>query len=85
LVLIGRKRRQKLQLFAYEGSTKAQKELGIELKYVEAADSNAFEIFIAHSQKGYRLIIGIGFAQVDAVKKIAAQFPDKNLRLLTRN
>lgn len=61
---------------AYEGATKAQKELGIELKYVEATDNNSLEVLHRNfAQKKYDLIIGIGFAQTDAIKKVAALFP----------
>ena len=61
---------------AFEGAKKAEKELGIELKYVEATDLNALENLHRNlASKGYALIIGVGFAQVDAVKKISAQFP----------
>ncbi len=68
---------------AYEGATKAQKELGIELKYVEATDSNALEtLHRSFASKGFDLIIGIGFAQADAVKKIASQFPDRKFALV---
>jgi basic membrane protein A len=68
---------------AYEGATKAQKELGIELKYVEATDNNAIEnLHRSFAKKDFDLIIGIGFAQTDAVKKIAAQFPDKKFALV---
>jgi basic membrane protein A len=68
---------------AYEGATKAQKELGIELKYVEAVDSNALEsLHRSFASKDFDLIIGIGFAQADAVKKIAAQFPQRKFALV---
>ena len=68
---------------AYEGATKAQKDLGIELKYVEATDSNAIEtLHRAFASKAFDLIIGIGFAQADAVKKIAGQFPDRKFALV---
>lgn len=61
---------------AYEGATKAQKELGIELKYVEATDNNSLEVLHRNfAQKNYDLVIGIGFAQTDAIKKVAAAFP----------
>src|ERR1700753_1634606 len=56
---------------AYEGGQEAKKKLGIYLKYVEASDDNAFEPLlrgVAH--KDFDLIIGIGFAQKEAVKKI---------------
>lgn len=61
---------------AYEGAMKAQKDLGIELKYVEATDNNSLEILHRNfAQKNYDLVIGIGFAQTDAIKKVAALFP----------
>lgn len=61
---------------AFEGATKAEKELGIELKYVEATDTNALEnLHRSFARKDFDLVIGVGFAQADAVKKVAAQFP----------
>lgn len=61
---------------AYAGATKAQKDLKIDLKYVEATDNNAIEnLHRSFARKNFDLIIGIGFAQTDAVKKVAAQFP----------
>lgn len=61
---------------AYEGAVKAQKDFGIELKYVEATDNNAIEsLHRSFAKRGYDLVIGIGFAQVAAVKKVAAQNP----------
>lgn len=62
---------------AYAGATQAEKELGIELKYVEATDNNAIEnLHRSFAHKKYDLVIGVGFAQTEAVKKVAAQFPD---------
>lgn len=62
---------------AYEGATQAEKKLGIELKYVEATDVNAVEnLHRQFAKKKFDLIIGIGFAQQDAIKKVAAQNPD---------
>src|SRR5438309_10223685 len=64
---------------AYEGATEAKKKFGIFLKYVEAADDNAYETLLrAFAQRDYDLIIGIGFAQKEPVKKVAAQFPKKH-------
>lgn len=61
---------------AYEGALKAEKDLKIELKYVEATDINALEnLHRQFAQKKYDLVIGIGFAQAEAVKKTAQQFP----------
>lgn len=62
---------------AYQGSTLAEKDLKIELKYVEATDSNALEsLHRSFAKKNFDLIIGVGFAQTDAVKKVASQFPN---------
>ncbi len=64
---------------AYEGGMRAKKELGIFLKYVEAPDDNAFEPMLrAFAQRDFDLIIGVGFAQKEAIKKVAAQFPGKH-------
>lgn len=61
---------------AYAGATQAQKDLKIDLKYVEATDTNAVEnLHRAFARKDFDLIIGIGFAQAEAVKKVSAQFP----------
>lgn len=61
---------------AYAGAMKAQKDLMIDLKYVEATDVNAVEnLHRSFARKNFDLIIGIGFAQTEAVKKVAAQFP----------
>jgi len=58
---------------AFAGATAAKDKLGIFLKYVEAADDNAFEPSLrAFAQRDFDLIIGIGFAQKDPIKKVAA-------------
>ncbi|HTS17333.1 MAG TPA: BMP family ABC transporter substrate-binding protein [Verrucomicrobiae bacterium] len=68
---------------AYEGATEAKKKLGITLKYVEATDDNSFEPLLrAFAQKDFDLIIGIGFAQKEAIAKVAAQFPQKHFVLV---
>jgi basic membrane protein A len=68
---------------AYEGATEAKKKQGIVLKYVEASDDNAFEPLLrAFAQKDYDLIIGIGFAQKEAIKKIASQYPEKHFAIV---
>ncbi len=68
---------------AYEGAKKAEKDLGIELKYVEATDNNSLETLHRNfAQKKYDLVIGIGFAQTDAVKKVAALFPQTQFAIV---
>lgn len=61
---------------AYEGATRAAKDLGIDLKYVEATDTNALEnLHRSFARKDFDLVIGVGFAQSDAVRKVSSQFP----------
>ena len=68
---------------AYEGATRAKSKLGIQLKYVEAPDDNAFEPMLrAFALREYDLIIGIGFAQKEAIQKIAAQFPKRHFAIV---
>lgn len=68
---------------AYLGASQAAKELGIELKYVEATDNNSLEVLHRNfAQKKYDLIIGIGFAQTDAIKKVAALFPQTHFAIV---
>lgn len=68
---------------AYEGAMEAKKKLGIFLKFVEAPDDNSYETLLrAFAQRDYDLIIGVGFAQKDAVKKVALQFPQKHFAIV---
>ena len=68
---------------AFAGATLAEKELGVEIKVVESADDNAFEPSLrAFAERGYPLVMGIGFAQVDALKKIAPQFPKTHFAIV---
>jgi basic membrane protein A len=61
---------------AYEGANRAKDKLGVFLKFVEATDDNAFEPLLrAFAQRNFNLVIGIGFAQKEAIAKVAAQFP----------
>jgi basic membrane protein A len=68
---------------AYEGATRAKEKLGVFVKYVEAADDNAFEPMLrAFAQRDFDLIVGIGFAQKEAIKKIAGQFPKRHFAII---
>ena len=68
---------------AYEGASRAKQELGIQLKYVEAPDDNAFEPMLrAFALRDFDLIVGIGFAQKEAVQKVAAQFPQRHFAIV---
>ena len=53
------------------------------LKYVEAPDDNAFEPMLrALAQREFDLIIGVGFAQKEAIQKVAAQFPKRHFAIV---
>jgi basic membrane protein A and related proteins len=68
---------------AYQGAMEAKKKLGVYVKYVEATDDNAFETLMrSFAQKDFDLIIGIGFAQKEAIAKVAAQFPKTHFALV---
>src|SRR6267142_1848395 len=68
---------------AYEGATRAKEKVGVFVKYVEAADDNAFEPLLqSFAKRDFDLIIGIGFAQREAIKKVAAQFPKKHFAIV---
>src|SRR5690348_7960814 len=68
---------------AYEGAMQAKQKLGVFVKYVEAADDNAFEPLLqSFAKRDFDLMIGIGFAQKEAIKKVAAQFPNKHFAIV---
>jgi basic membrane protein A len=68
---------------AFAGAEKAKKELGIELKYVEAMDDAAVTSMMrSFAQKKFHLIIGVGFSMADGIKKVAGQFPDLKFALV---
>jgi basic membrane protein A len=61
---------------AYEGAMQAKAKLGVFVKYVEATDDNAFEPLLrGFAQRDFDLVIGVGFAQKEAIAKAAAQYP----------
>ena len=63
----------------FKGAMKAKEDLKVFVKYVEATDDNSFEPMLrSFSTKDFNLIIGIGVSQMDAMKKVAAQYPQKH-------
>lgn len=68
---------------AYAGATKAQKEFGIQLKDIEAGDDTLFEPAMrSFIKKEYDLIIAIGVAQAEAVKRLAKEFPQQRFAVV---
>ena len=68
---------------AYEGAMQAKSKLGVYVKYVEATDDNVFEpLMRAFAQRGFDLVIGVGFAQREAIQKVAKQFPKTHFAII---
>jgi basic membrane protein A len=68
---------------AFEGATRAQKELGIELKHVEVTDDAQIEPTLkTFAKKDFDLVLSIGFSQQTAVKKTAEAFPNKHFAIV---
>lgn len=68
---------------AVAGASKAEKELKVQLKIVETSDDNAYEPQMRNLAKAkYDLIVGVGFSQIEAVKKVSKQFPNAKFALV---
>lgn len=68
---------------AYRGAQRAEKELGVKVKTVEAPDNNAYEsLQRAFEDKKFDLIIAIGFHQLEATRKNADRFPQQKFLLV---
>jgi basic membrane protein A len=68
---------------AFAGATKAASALGARVKTVESPDDSAFEPSLrAFAERGFPLIVAIGFAQVDAVRKVAPEFPQAHFAIV---
>lgn len=62
---------------AFKGATEAQKKFNIELKVVESSDDSSIEPSLrTFAQRGYDLIMGIGFVMGDPMKKVSKEFPN---------
>jgi basic membrane protein A and related proteins len=61
---------------AYEGLKRAQRELGIKGRVVQSASASDYIPNMRRlARDGYDLIIGVGFAQGDAIDTVAGRFP----------
>ncbi|MBI2606015.1 MAG: BMP family ABC transporter substrate-binding protein [Deltaproteobacteria bacterium] len=68
---------------AFRGATEAKQKLGIQLKEIEASDDNLFEPAMrSFARKKYDLIIGIGVAQSETVKKLAREMPGQKFAIV---
>jgi basic membrane protein A len=68
---------------AFRGLTRAEEELGIEGRVIESASpADYIPNMTALARDGYDLIVGVGFAQGDAVGKVAQKFPDVGFAII---
>ena len=68
---------------AFRGLEMAQKDLGIEFKYVEPASPSEDEGYLReYAEAGYDLVIATGFLMKDATEKVAKDFPDVKFALI---
>ena len=68
---------------AFGGLTRAEKELGIEGRVIESATAADYiPNMTTLARDKYDLIIGVGFAQGDAVGKVAQRFPEAKFAII---
>ncbi|HUP32495.1 MAG TPA: BMP family ABC transporter substrate-binding protein [Gaiellaceae bacterium] len=68
---------------AFRGLTRAEEELGIEGRVLESASAADYiPNMTSLARQGYDLVIGVGFAQGDAVGKVAQRFPDVRFAII---
>jgi basic membrane protein A len=68
---------------AFRGLTRAEDELGIEGRVVESASAADYIPNMSTlARRGYDLIIGVGFAQGDAIGKVAQRFPETRFAII---
>ena len=68
----------------YDGLEKFKKETGIKYREFEVTNETQREQAIRKmAQRGSDIVLGIGFAQSDAIKKVGLSFPTPSSRLLT--
>ncbi|HVM69452.1 MAG TPA: BMP family ABC transporter substrate-binding protein [Gaiellaceae bacterium] len=68
---------------AFRGLTRAEEELGIQGRVIESASAADYiPNMTALARQGYDLIIGVGFAQGDAIGKAAQSFPDTRFAII---
>jgi basic membrane protein A len=68
---------------AYQGLKRAGKELGTQIRVVESASAADYvPNYAALVRQQYDLIIGVGFAQGDAIDNAATQFPNAKFAIV---
>jgi basic membrane protein A len=68
---------------AFRGLTRAEKELAIKGRVVESASAADYiPNMTSLARDGYDLVIGVGFAQGDAIGKVAQKFPKTKFAII---
>ncbi len=71
---------------AWRGLQRAEKELGAEVRYLESAKLPDYEQNLRLlAQQGYDVVVAVGFAMEDALKKVAPQFPNTIFAIVDGN
>jgi basic membrane protein A len=80
---IGGKDDKSFNAAAWEGVKRAKDELDILLRDVEPGDPTSIEPSMrAFAERGYDLIIGVGFAQMPIMERVARDFPDLKFAII---
>ncbi len=80
---IGGKDDRSFNAAAYEGVKRAERELGIVLRDVEPGNPTSIEPALrAFAERGYDLVIGIGFAQAPIMEAVAKDYPHVNFAIV---
>jgi basic membrane protein A len=68
---------------AFKGLKRAEKELGVKGRVVESASSADYIPNMTRlARDGYDLVVGVGFAQGDAIGKVAQKFPETKFAII---
>lgn len=68
---------------AWQGLQQAKSKLGVDVKFVEAMDDNAYEPALrTFARKKFDLVVAIGFSQAEPVARAARDFPGVHFALV---
>jgi basic membrane protein A len=68
---------------AYEGLTRAARDLGIDPVYGQPEQMAEDEKYLRqYAEQGMDLVIGVGFLMKDALEKVAGEFPDTRFAII---
>src|SRR6195256_693355 len=80
---IGGKDDKSFNAAAWEGVKRAKQELGIFLRDVEPGDPTSIEPSMrAFAERGYDLIVGVGFAQAPIMDDVAHDYPNLKFAII---